>query len=207
MDEKQQLEHKTWQIFCCCSGSKQLSVGAVVSKSNYIAIGISPFDLKLSSEMTKFLLLKLWIIPGTPEQFSICLFCLSACKKVSTIITLEGKSMPYFFAISARISIWFQYILRRVTLNFFLWCFYWFINYIDWFKFFSQFFAEFDWNDMEAIIFFVYTVRSLSNNILFLGAFFNARWQNLFFNSNTLKKYPCLASNILTSWNWLLNFW
>ena len=59
MDEKQKLERKTWQIFCCCSGSKQLSVGTVVSKSNYIVIGISPFDLKLSSEMTKFLLLKL----------------------------------------------------------------------------------------------------------------------------------------------------
>ena len=41
-----------------CSGSKQLSVAAVVSKSKYNVIGRSPLDLKLSSKAIKFLLVK-----------------------------------------------------------------------------------------------------------------------------------------------------
>ena len=64
-----------------CSGSKQLPVGAVVSKSKYIAIGISPFDLKLFSKVVKFFLMKLYIMPGTLMQFSMCLLCLFALAK------------------------------------------------------------------------------------------------------------------------------
>ena len=64
-----------------CLGSKQLSVGAIVWKSTYITIGISPFDLKLSLKVIKFLLLKLQIMQGIPVQFSMCLFCLSALAK------------------------------------------------------------------------------------------------------------------------------
>ena len=40
--------------FCCCSGSKQLSIGAVVSKSKYIVVGTCPFNLKLTSKVIRF---------------------------------------------------------------------------------------------------------------------------------------------------------
>ena len=53
-----------------------LSVGAVVSKSKYIAKGKSPFESKLSSKLIKFLLLKLYIAPRILAQFSVFL-CLS----------------------------------------------------------------------------------------------------------------------------------
>ena len=42
-----------------CSGSKQLPVGAVVWNSKCNVIGRASVDLKLSSKVIKFLLLKL----------------------------------------------------------------------------------------------------------------------------------------------------
>ena len=46
--EKQQFKHRTQQTFFFGSGSKQLSVGAVVSKSKYKTKEKLPFALKLS---------------------------------------------------------------------------------------------------------------------------------------------------------------
>ena len=61
-----------------CSGLKQLSVGAVVSKSKYIAIGISPFDLKLSSNV--FIVEIINYTRDTGAVFTV-FFCLSALAK------------------------------------------------------------------------------------------------------------------------------
>ena len=58
-------------------------MSAVVSKSKYKAKGKSPLDLKFSSKVTKFLLLKLYTTPGTPLQLSILRFYLSALAKRS----------------------------------------------------------------------------------------------------------------------------
>ena len=49
--------------------------------------------------------------------------------------------------------------LQSSNTDFLFWWFYWLINYIDWFEFFSQFFTVFDRNYVKIIIFFVYTTR------------------------------------------------